>query len=145
MFKILSIYICLKIYIKCNIWRVVVRPSYIQDAGFLKVKAQRIKWLGHIQRMDQARPNRNLLDWKPMGTRPAGKPGQRWQEDIMEDLKTLKVKNWKETAQDRRTWRGMAEKAKPHKGLQCQMMMMIHEGQYRFLIISRSFCYDYPD
>jgi len=48
--------------------------------------------------MDQARPNRNLLDWKPMGTRPAGKPGQRWQEDIMEDLKTLKVKNWKETA-----------------------------------------------
>ena len=28
----------LKIYIKCNIWRVAVRPSYIQDARFLKVK-----------------------------------------------------------------------------------------------------------
>ena len=27
-----------KIYIKCNIWRVAVRPSYIQDARFLKVK-----------------------------------------------------------------------------------------------------------
>jgi hypothetical protein len=27
-----------KIYIKCNIWRVAVRPSYIWDAGFLKVK-----------------------------------------------------------------------------------------------------------
>jgi hypothetical protein len=26
-----------KIYIKCNIWRVVVRPSYIWDARFLKV------------------------------------------------------------------------------------------------------------
>jgi len=26
-----------KIYIKCNIWRVAVRPSYIWDAGFLKV------------------------------------------------------------------------------------------------------------
>jgi hypothetical protein len=26
-----------KIYIKCNIWRVAVRPSYIQDARFLKV------------------------------------------------------------------------------------------------------------
>ena len=26
-----------KIYIKCNIWRVAVRPSYIQDAQFLKV------------------------------------------------------------------------------------------------------------
>jgi len=38
------------------------------------IKAQRIKWLGHIQRMDQARPTGNLLDWKPMGTRPVGRP-----------------------------------------------------------------------
>jgi hypothetical protein len=43
----------------------------------------------------------------------------------MEDLKKLKIKkNWKETAKDRRTWRGLAEKAKTHKGLQCQVMMM---------------------
>ena len=27
--------------------------------------------------------------------------------------KKLKVKNWKETAKDRRTWRDLAEKAKP--------------------------------
>ena len=51
-----------------------------------------------------------------MGTRPVGKPRQRWQEDVMEDLKKLKVKNWKEAAKDRRTWRDLAEKAKnPHR------------------------------
>ena len=33
------------------------------------IKAQKIKWLRHMQRMDQARPNRKLLDWKPMGIR----------------------------------------------------------------------------
>ena len=81
------------------------------------IKVQRIKWLGHIQRMDQARPTRKLLDLKPMGTRPVGKPRQRWQEDVMEDLKKLKVKNWKEAAKDRRTRRDLAEKAKTHKGL----------------------------
>jgi hypothetical protein len=81
------------------------------------IKAQRIKWLGHIQRIDQARPARKLLDWKPMGTRPVGRPRQRWQEDVMEDLKNLKVKNWKESAKGRRTSRDLAEKAKIHKGL----------------------------
>jgi hypothetical protein len=81
------------------------------------IKAQRIKWLGHLQRMGQARPTRKLLDWKPMGTRPTGRPRQQWQEDVMEDLKKLKVKNWKETAKDRRTWRDLTAKAKTCKGL----------------------------
>jgi hypothetical protein len=58
-----------------------------------------------------------------MGTRPVGR--QRWQEDVMEDFKKLKVKNWKKTAKNRRTWRDLAEKAKTHKGLWCQMMMMM--------------------
>jgi len=64
------------------------------------IKAQRIKQLGHIQRMDHARPTRKLLHWRPMGTRPVGRP-RRWQEDVMEDIKNLEVKNWKETAKDR--------------------------------------------
>jgi len=81
------------------------------------IKAQRIKWLGRIQRMDQARPARKLLDWKPMGSRPIGRTRQRWQEDVMEDLKNLEVKNWKEVTKDRRTLRELAEKAKTHKGL----------------------------
>jgi hypothetical protein len=68
--------------------------------------------------MDQARQTRKLFDWKPMGTRPVGRPRQRWQENVMEDLKNLKVnKNWKETDKDRRTWRNLAEKAKTHRGL----------------------------
>jgi uncharacterized coiled-coil protein SlyX len=70
------------------------------------------KWLEHIKRMDQARPTRKLLDWKPMGIRPVRRPRQRWQEDVMEDMKKLKVKHWKETAKNRRTWRDLAEKAK---------------------------------
>jgi hypothetical protein len=79
------------------------------------IKAQRIKWLGHIKRMDQSRSVRRLLDWKPMGTSPVGRPKQRLQEDVMEDLKKLKIKNWKETAKDRKTLRDLAEKAKTHR------------------------------
>jgi hypothetical protein len=73
--------------------------------------------------MDQTRPATWLLDWKTMGTRPVGRPSQRWQEDVMEDLKNLKIKNWKETVNDRETWRDLAEKAKTNKGVLCQIMM----------------------
>jgi hypothetical protein len=52
-----------------------------------------------------------------MKTRPVGKPRQRWQENFMEDLKQLKVKNLKQAAKVRRTWRNLAEKAKTHNGL----------------------------
>jgi hypothetical protein len=90
----------------------------IEGADIVRfIEAQIIKWLEHIQRMNQARPTRELLDWRPMETRPVGRPRQRWQEDAMEDLKKLKVKNWKETVKYRRTWRDLAEKAKTHKGL----------------------------
>jgi hypothetical protein len=104
-----------------NIWRIrnnMEIDKLTEGADIVRfIKAQRIKLLGHIQRMDKARPTKKLLDWKPMGTRPVGRPRQRWQEYFMEDLKKLKVKNWKETAKDRRTWRDLAEKVKIHKGL----------------------------
>jgi hypothetical protein len=96
-------------------WRLI---KLIEGADIVRfIKARRIKWLGHIQRMDQARPTRKPLDWKHVGTKPVGKPRQRWQKDVMEDLKKLEIKHWKETAKDRRTWRDLAEKAKTHKGL----------------------------
>jgi hypothetical protein len=60
-----------------------------------------------------------------MGTRPVGRPRQRWQEDVMEDLKKLEVKNWKEAAKDRSTWRGLAEKAKTHKGLCSDKLLLL--------------------
>jgi hypothetical protein len=92
--------------------------NLIEGANVVRfIKAQRIKWLGHIQRMDPARPTRKLLDGKPMGTRPVGRTRQRREDDVMENLKKLKVRNWKEAARDKRTWGDLAEKAKTHKGL----------------------------
>jgi hypothetical protein len=69
-------------------------------------------------------------DWEAIrletyGNRPVGRPRQRWQEYVMEDLKKLKVKSWNVTATDRRTWRDLFEKAKTPKGLWCQMMLMM--------------------
>jgi hypothetical protein len=65
----------------------------IEGADIVRyIKAQRIKWLGHIQRVDQARPTRKLFEWKPMGPRPVGRSRERWQETVMEDLKKVESK-----------------------------------------------------
>ena len=70
-----------------NIWRIrnnTKTDKLIEGADIVRfIKAQRIKWLGHIQRMDQARPTRKLLDWKLTGIRPVRRPRQRWKEDVM--------------------------------------------------------------
>jgi len=51
----------------------------IEDADIVRsMKAHRIKWLGHIQRQDRARPTSQLIDSKPMGIRPVVRPRQRW-------------------------------------------------------------------
>jgi len=79
-----------------NIWRIrnnIEIDKLIEGADIVRlIKAQRIKWLGHIKRIDQATPTMKLLVWKPMGTRPVGRPRQRWQEGVVEDLKKLKIK-----------------------------------------------------
>jgi len=68
-----------------NIWRIrnnTEIDKLIEDADIVRsIKTQRIKWLGLIQRMDRARQTGKLLDWRHMGTRPVGRPRQRWQED----------------------------------------------------------------
>jgi hypothetical protein len=49
----------------------------IEGADMVRyIKTQRIKWLGHIQRMDQARSIRKLFNCKPMATRSVGRPKQ---------------------------------------------------------------------
>jgi hypothetical protein len=81
------------------------------------IKTQRIKWLGHIQRMDTSRIAKRILEWKPIGSRSLGRPRLRWLDDVCDDLKALKVRNWKELEMDRKVWNDPSEKAKTHKGL----------------------------
>jgi hypothetical protein len=81
------------------------------------IKAQRIKWLGHIQRVDTSRTAKRIFEWEPIGRRSLGRPRLRWLDDVYDDLKVLKVRNCKELAKDRKVWNDLSEKAKIHKGL----------------------------
>jgi hypothetical protein len=57
------------------------------------IKAQRLKWLGNIQRMEDDRMVKKLTNWKPFGKIPVGRPKNRWIDGIFNDIEVLKVKN----------------------------------------------------
>jgi hypothetical protein len=82
------------------------------------IRAKRLGWLGHIERMQETRMVKTIYSWKPISRRPIGRPKIRWEDDVRKDIQTLKVPNWKILVQDRRRWKELVEKAKTlHKEL----------------------------
>jgi hypothetical protein len=47
--------------------------------------------------------------------RPLGRPKNRWEDDIRNDMKKLKIKNWTNCIHDRNNWKLYVEKAKTFK------------------------------
>jgi len=81
------------------------------------IKSGRLRWLGHLFRMQEQNPCRKLTLHKPEGTRRVGRPAIRWLDSIEEDLKIMGVRNWRRKTQDRDQWRAIVEEAKVHCGL----------------------------
>ena len=48
---------------------------------------------------------KKIYKWKPMLTRTLGRPKNRWEDDIRNDMKKLKIKNWTSRIQDRSKWK----------------------------------------
>jgi hypothetical protein len=51
------------------------------------------------------------------GSRKKGRPKLRWLDDVLEDLKILKVTAWWKKAQESDSWKTVIKEAKAHKGL----------------------------
>jgi len=55
------------------------------------IRAQRLSWLGHVERMQGARMVKAIYCWYPIASRPTGRPKTRWMDDIRKDTQKLKV------------------------------------------------------
>jgi len=47
--------------------------------------------------------------WKPMSKRPIGRRKTRWEDDVLVDMKSLNIGNWKKVAQNRDSWEKVVE------------------------------------
>jgi len=73
------------------------------------IKAQQLSWFGHFHRITEERMVKKVYKWKPMSIRPQGRPKNRWEDDIRNDMKKLKIKNWISCIQGRNKWKSYAE------------------------------------
>jgi hypothetical protein len=51
------------------------------------IKSRRMKWAGHVARMEEKRNAYRILVGKPEGKRPLGRPRYRWMNTIKIDLR----------------------------------------------------------
>ena len=76
------------------------------------IKKQRLNWLGQVERMAEDNNVQKIKRWKPMSKRPTERPKIRWEDDVLEDIKSMNVRNWKNVAQNRDRWKKVVEQAR---------------------------------
>jgi hypothetical protein len=73
------------------------------------IKSRRMRWAGHVARMEEKRNAYMLLVGKPEGNRPLGKPRRKWVDNIRMDLGEVGWGDvdWIGLAQDKNRWRAL--------------------------------------
>lgn len=76
------------------------------EANIIKiVKAQQLRWLGHVERLQHDRVTKMVLRGGPLGVKRRGRPRKRWLETVEEDIKVMGIRDWRTVAKDRSKWR----------------------------------------
>jgi hypothetical protein len=66
------------------------------------IKSRRMRWAGHVARMEEGRGVYRVLVGRPEGKRSLGRPRRRWEYNIKIDLRKIGIDgaNWLQLAQD---------------------------------------------
>ena len=71
------------------------------------IKSRRLRWAGHVARMEEDIRAFKILTDKPTGKIPLRRPRRRWENNIRRDLEEIGINagNCVDSAQDRNYWR----------------------------------------
>ncbi|KAJ4438666.1 hypothetical protein ANN_14613 [Periplaneta americana] len=83
-----------------------------QDVKF--IKAQRLRWLGHVNKMPETRTPIKMLTGRLYNTRRKGIPKLRWMDGISKDLEIMGVRGWTNMVKDRVRWKVVVKETKTH-------------------------------
>ena len=58
---------------------------------FRVIKSIKLRWAGHVARMEEGRSAFKILTDKPTEKRPLGRPGQMWEDNIGMNIKEMGI------------------------------------------------------
>jgi len=111
-------------------------PTKERD-GTWRIKKRWMRWINKIQECNKSHKtttikvvwpftsnggrenSKKIYNWKRMSVRPQGRPKNRWEDDIRNDMEKLKIKNWISCIQDRKKLKSYVEMVKTFKVLNC--------------------------
>ena len=70
------------------------------------IKSKRLRWVGHVARMEEDRSVFKILTGRSTGKRPLGRPRRKWKGNIRMNIKEIGIntRNWVDSAQERGYW-----------------------------------------
>ena len=110
---------CARTMVGINMWHVknqrIKTEVILEKLGLRSLEIymtrRRLRWIGHVSRMDNSRkPKKFLTSWVYQ-KRPIGRPHLRWADSIQHDFKVAKLtsKNWMKKAEDREGWKNFTK------------------------------------
>jgi hypothetical protein len=76
------------------------------------IRIARLRWAGHVARMDENCMPRRLMYVQPEELRKVGRPRARWEDEFGKDARMLGLRSWWATAMNREEWRKLLREAK---------------------------------
>nr|CAD7443610.1 unnamed protein product [Timema bartmani] len=61
-----------------------------------EVSEVRMRWYGHVMRMEKERIPRRIMEMKYLGKRPQGRPCKRWEEQVTVSVQVRQEEWWKD-------------------------------------------------
>jgi hypothetical protein len=83
-----------------EIYAVLKKPTITQT-----MTLHRLRWFGHVQRMEENRIPKRVLYMNLETTRPRGRPRNRWQDEVREDGRIVGGEEWQEKVYNREEWK----------------------------------------
>ena len=73
-----------------QIWRIKTKEELdklIKHENIVNyIKAQRLSWFGHVQRVPDSRTVKNIFKLNPLTKRSQGRPKYRWEDNVKQDI-----------------------------------------------------------